>query len=71
MKKNLILITGLLAINTIFAQKKLRYEIPFTMDRNLILINAEISQHGKQRFIFDTGTESIMLSNTLTKTINF
>lgn len=65
MKKNLLFIIGLLIVNVTFAQKNKRIEIPFTMDRNLILINGNISKNGNQTFIFDTGTEGIMLSEEL------
>lgn len=64
MKKNLILITGILAVTTVFAQKNKQIEIPFTMDRNLIIIEAKIDNKSLN-FVFDTGTEGIMLLDSL------
>lgn len=65
MKKRLLLICSILATITSFGQKNQAVEIPFTLDRNLILIKAKLPANGTQTFIFDTGTESIMLWNEL------
>lgn len=65
MKITLILICSLFIAAISFAQKNNTIEIPFTMDRNLILIKANLANNGTQTFIFDTGTESIMLWNEL------
>jgi Aspartyl protease len=65
MKKKLVIICSLFIATTSFAQKNKTIEIPFTMDRNLILIKAKLTNNGTQTFIFDTGTESIMLWNEL------
>jgi hypothetical protein len=53
-----------LASMSIFAQKNTQIEIPFTMDRNLIIIKAEISKVSYP-FIFDTGTERVMLLDSI------
>ena len=65
MKKYLLISICLLIVSQTFAQTESKIEIPFTLDRNLILINANITGNGDQTFIFDTGTESIMLWNEL------
>jgi hypothetical protein len=65
MKKILFLIFGLLATSTVFAQKNNKIEIPFTMDRNLIIIKAQIVKNATHSFIFDTGTEGIMLLDSI------
>ncbi|KOY86806.1 hypothetical protein AD998_12235 [bacterium 336/3] len=66
MKKNLLLITSFLVSMVVFAQKDKQIEIPFTMDRNLIIIKAEIGKVS-HHFIFDTGTKNIMLSENIAK----
>lgn len=48
-----------------YAQQKKTIEIPFTMDRNLILIKADLGLGKPLNFIFDTGTEGIMLLDSL------
>jgi hypothetical protein len=54
-----------------WAQKKAndhspkQVEIPFTMDRNLTVITLKINDAGDFSFIFDTGTEGIVLSETV------
>jgi hypothetical protein len=63
MKKYFFISICLFTASQLLAQN--RIEIPFTMDRNLILIKAELTSTGEQSFIFDTGTESIMLWNEL------
>lgn len=65
MKKSIVLVFSLLISIASFAQKNKAIEIPFTMDRNLILIKANLTKNGTQTFIFDTGTENIMLWNDL------
>jgi hypothetical protein len=65
MKKLLLLLVGLLIVSTMFAQKSNRIEIPFTMDRNLIIIQAKIAKNEAKNFIFDTGTEGIMLLDSI------
>ncbi len=65
MKKNIVLSCSLFITIASFAQKNTAIEIPFTMDRNLILIKAKLTNNGTQNFIFDTGTEGIMLWNEL------
>lgn len=65
MKKSSTLICSLFISVASFAQNNKAIEIPFTMDRNLILIKADLTKNGTQTFIFDTGTESIILWNEL------
>ncbi len=65
MKKNIVLIYSLFITIASFAQKNKAIAIPFTMDKNLIIIQAKLTNNGTQPFIFDTGTESIMLWNEL------
>ncbi|MCU0437398.1 MAG: aspartyl protease family protein [Raineya sp.] len=66
MKKNLLLITSFLVSMVVFAQKDKQIKIPFTMDRNLIIIKAKIGKVS-HNFIFDTGTKNIMLSENIAK----
>jgi hypothetical protein len=40
-------------------------EIPFTMDRNLILIKASINNQPENTYIFDTGTGGVALNKTI------
>jgi Aspartyl protease len=40
-------------------------QIPFTMDRNLIVISARLNDAEDCRFIFDTGTSNLTLSETI------
>jgi len=40
-------------------------EIPFTMDRNLMLIKAKVNNKKEYSFIYDTGTTGLVLSETL------
>ena len=47
-------------------QKKFE-EIPFTMDRNLMLIKAKVNSKKEYSFIYDTGTTGLVLSETLVK----
>ena len=47
-------------------QKKVE-EIPFTMDRNLMLIKAKVNSKKEYSFIYDTGTTGLVLSETLVK----
>lgn len=65
MKKNLFLILSLTAATATFAQKNKQIDIPFTMDRNLIIIKAQIAKNVTHSFIFDTGTANIMLLDSI------
>lgn len=69
--KNIIrtFVAIILSATAIFAQniKSEQIEVPFTMDRNLILIKAKINSEPEQSFIFDTGTGGIVLSETVVK----
>lgn len=64
MKNTILILIGLLVTTSTFAQKNSKIEIPFTMDRNLVVIKAEIGKVS-HNFIFDTGTEGIMLVDSL------
>lgn len=57
----------LLSPNVGFAQKNEAIEIPFTMDRNLMLIKAKVNNKKEYGFIYDTGTTGLVLSETLVK----
>ena len=62
------LVTSLLffaIITNSYAQKSKLIEIPFTMDRNLILIKVDLDKNKSSSFIFDTGTEGIMLLDSV------
>ena len=61
--KNVIIAFAVCVIANGFAQKSQQIKIPFTMDRNLIIIKAKIIKNETHSFIFDTGTEGIMLSD--------
>lgn len=65
MKKYKLIIIYVFITNLIFAQANSKIEIPFTMDRNLILINAKVGSAEISKFIFDTGTEGIMLLDSI------
>jgi hypothetical protein len=65
MKENLFLVIALLTATASIAQKNNRFEIPFTLDRNLIIIKAQIDTNTTYNFIFDTGTEGIMLLDNI------
>jgi hypothetical protein len=65
MKKFLLLSIYLYLANPILAQKNTKIEIPFTMDRNLVVIKAKINYNEIRNFIFDTGTEGIMLLDSI------
>nr|MBK9652477.1 hypothetical protein [Bacteroidota bacterium] len=71
MKRSIFLFLGLLTVAATFAQKNMRYEIPFTIDRNLIVIEAQIAGNATQSFIFDTGTEGIMILDSIAKLYSF
>jgi Aspartyl protease len=45
-------------------------EIPFTMDRNLILIKASINNEPENSYIFDTGTQGVVLNKTTASKYN-
>jgi gag-polyprotein putative aspartyl protease len=40
-------------------------DIPFTMDRNLILIKASINNQTENNYVFDTGAQGVTLSKTM------
>ena len=65
MKNYFFFILGLLAATVSLAETSAKIEIPFTMDRNLVIIKATIAKNQTYNFIFDTGTEGIMLLDSL------
>lgn len=65
MKNYFLFIFGLLAATVSLAEKSAKIEIPFTMDRNLVIIKATIAKNQTYNFIFDTGTEGIMLLDSI------
>jgi hypothetical protein len=71
MKKNLVFILGLLAATATFAQKNEQFEVPFTMDRNLIVIKGKFDNNEALDFIFDTGTTGIVLNEEIAKKNQF
>jgi hypothetical protein len=69
MKIVIVLLASILMINVGIAQKG-TIEIPFTMDRNLMLIKAKVNGKKEYNFIYDTGTTGLVLSETLVKEQN-
>ena len=72
MRNNLILLFILsIFVSTIFAQNPTatanQIEIPFTMDRNLVIIKGKINNKYEHNFIFDTGTGGVVLNENLAK----
>jgi hypothetical protein len=65
----IVLLAFILFINVGIAQKG-TIQIPFTMDRNLILIKAKMNGKKEYGFIYDTGTTGLVLSETLVKEQN-
>lgn len=59
-----VLLASILSATVGLAQKGTT-EIPFTMDRNLILIKAKVNGKKEHNFIYDTGTTGLVLSETL------
>jgi len=64
MKVAIVLLASILFINVGVAQKGTT-EIPFIMDRNLILIKAKVNCKKEYGFIYDTGTTGLVLSEEL------
>lgn len=63
MKKFLYLIlTFCLLATTAFAQKSKQFEVPFKMDRNLVIIQGKMQNGEMNDFIFDTGTGGIIIN---------
>lgn len=59
-----VLLASILSATVGLAQKGTT-EIPFTMDRNLMLIKAKVNGKKEYNFIYDTGTTGLVLSETL------
>ena len=57
----------LFSLTTGFTQSNQTIEIPFTMDRNLMLIKAKVNGKKEYSFVYDTGTTGLVLSETLVK----
>ena len=70
MKKTLPFYWTIVCNSCIFSKNK-KIEIPFTMDRNLIIIEAKIDKKTTQNFIFDTGAEGIMLMDSVANLYKF
>jgi len=68
MKKRFTLLLFLIITAKGYSQKNKPIEIPFKMDRNLILINVDLNKNESSSFIFDTGTEGIMLLDSVADT---
>lgn len=47
------------------AQNATQFEVPFTMDRNLVIIKGKLQNKEIHDFIFDTGTTGIVLSEEI------
>jgi hypothetical protein len=62
----ILVIALLISVNGV-AQSHLKgvIEIPFTMDRNLMLIKAKVNGKKEYNFIYDTGTTGLVLSEKL------
>ena len=65
----IVLLASILFVNVGLAQKG-TIEIPFTMDRNLILVKLKMTGKKEYGFIYDTGTTGLVLSETLVKEQN-
>jgi Aspartyl protease len=62
----IVLLASILFVNEGIAQKG-AIEIPFTMDRNLMLVKAKVNNKKEYSFVYDAGTPGFMLSETLVK----
>jgi hypothetical protein len=71
MIKNIFFILSLLVATVSCDQSNKQIEIPFTMDRNLIIIKAHLDKNVTNNFIFDTGTEGIMLLDSIAISMKF
>ncbi len=60
MRTSIFFLLFLIATSGIAANNNTRIEIPFSLDRNLILIQVKVDSDEYRNFIFDTGTEGIM-----------
>ena len=47
-------------------EKQDQFEIPFILDRNLIIIQGKLNNQEECNFIFDTGTQGIVISDSIT-----
>ena len=65
MKKVVIVLLASILSATVGLAQKGTTEIPFTMDRNLILIKAKVKGKKEYSFIYDTGTTGLVLSEKL------
>jgi predicted aspartyl protease len=53
------------AHDEVVPRKHKTIQIPFTMDRNLTIVSAELNGQPAQKFVFDTGTEGLTLSEAI------
>lgn len=65
MKKVVIVLLASILSATVGLAQKGTTEIPFTMDRNLMLIKAKVNGKKEYNFIYDTGTTGLVLSEPL------
>jgi Aspartyl protease len=67
---------GLMVASTSYAQNEAKqsneqFEVPFTMDRNLVMIKGKFDNNEALDFIFDTGTTGIVLNEEIAKKNQF
>jgi Aspartyl protease len=67
---------GLMVASTSYAQNEAKqsneqFEVPFTMDRNLVVIKGKFDNNEELDFIFDTGTTGIVLNEEIVKKNQF
>lgn len=67
----LFLLSGLIVANvaaqnltTVKETNKNQIEVPFKLDRHLVVIKGKINNNDEVDFIFDTGTTGVVLSET-------
>lgn len=65
MKTIAVVLLASILFATVGLAQKGTIEIPFTMDRNLILIKAKVNGKKEYGFIYDTGTTGLVLSEKL------
>lgn len=65
MRKYILILLCILSAISANAQTSNTIEIPFTLDRNLMIIKASFGSLTNQNFIFDTGTEGIILMDSI------
>lgn len=71
MKKISILLLYTFITSSIMAQNHTCIEIPFSLERNLVIIKVQLSDKIWRDFIFDTGTEGIMILDSLADSLGY